>query len=263
LIGQRQKQNLISRLTGASDVGQDDQRIGCTVCGFPGHSARQCFNLVRVKKTKHGNTTARLLELSSTSSEDDDEDLIKDLTRKREIMSKIASEQALTKEEIAFLKKQELKELKGKKSKKLSKRKKKNAASSSSSSSSSGSSSDSSSEEESRKSKRKSKKGSVKKAGPEKPGSSGKKNCEVCLIEKCKYRCPKCRILYCAVNNDFVCYRDHKEKGICDDRIDKGLHIKPKSKEDEMGIKEKLAMALKRRRKIRKAVRNPNDEQRW
>ena len=152
--------------------------------------------------------TARLLELSSTSSEDDDEDLIQDLTRKREIMSKIASEQALTKDEIAFLKKQELKELKGKKSKKLSKRKKKAAASSSSSSSSSGSSSDSSSEEESRKSKRKSKKASgVKKAGgPEKPGSSGKKNCEVCLIEKCKYRCPKCRILYCAANNDFVCY---------------------------------------------------------
>ena len=58
-------------------------------------------------------------------------------------------------------------------------------------------------------------------------------------------------------------YRDHKEKGTCDDRIDKGLHVKPKCKEDEMGIKEKLALALKRRRKIRKAVRNPDAESKW
>merc|ERR1712066_781678 len=101
--------------TGASDVGQDDQRIGCTVCGFPGHTARNCFNLVRVKKTKHGNTTARLLELSSTSSEDDDENLIKNLTRKKEIMAKIANQEELTKEEVKFLKQQEKRDMKGKK----------------------------------------------------------------------------------------------------------------------------------------------------
>merc|ERR1712141_449420 len=167
----------------------------------------------------------------------------------REIMTKIANQEELTKDEIKFLQQQEQKDLRGKKSKK---RRKKKAATSSSSSSSSGSSSDSSSEEESKRKTKKRSKRSRKSSGKTEK-KSGKKNCEVCLIEKCKYRCPKCRILYCAANNDFVCFRDHKEKGICDDRIDKGLHIKPKTKEDEMDIKEKLALALKKRRKIRKA----------
>merc|ERR1711881_611908 len=160
-----------SRLTGASDVGQDDQRIGCTVCGFPGHTARNCFNLVRIKKGKTGNTTARLLELSSTSSEDDDEQLISDLSRKREIMAKIDRNEELTKDEIKFLREVEFKEKakkERKKKKKRRRRRKKEA--------------DSDSEDESgaKRERRDSR-------PAEKPGSSSKKNCEICLIEKSKY----------------------------------------------------------------------------
>ena len=170
-------------------------------------------------------------------------------------MTKIANQEDLTKEEVKFLKNQEKRDLKGKKKTKKRRKRRDTSSSSSSSSSSSGSSSDSSSEEEKKKSKRKAAK--RRKAQKEKKSKpSSKSMCEVCLIEKAKYRCPKCRILYCAANNDFVCFREHKEKGICEERIEKGLHIKPKTKEDEMDIKEKLALALKRRRKMRKAVRD-------
>merc|ERR1711964_371188 len=102
--GQRQKQNLVSRLTGAADVGQDDQRIGCSICGFPGHQANKCYNLVRLNTNKHGAKTAKLLELSSTSSEDDDEDLIRDLQKKTKIMDKVKHGEELTKAEVKFLK---------------------------------------------------------------------------------------------------------------------------------------------------------------
>jgi len=243
IVSQRQKQSLISRLTGASDVGQDDQRIGCTTCGFPGHTARNCFNLVRIKKTKSGNTTARLLELSSTSSEDDDEQLIANLKRKKEIMLKIERNEELTKEEIKFLRQVEFREKSEKERKKKKKRRRRRRKKEEDSDDDDG---------DTKREKRDTR-------PVEKPGTSGKKMCEICLIEKCKYRCPKCRILYCAANNDFVCFRDHKDKGTCDDRIEKGLHIKPKSKEDDMDIKEKLALALKKRRRMRKSLRAIDD----
>merc|ERR1712168_538790 len=86
---QRSKQNLVTRLTGASDVGQDDQRIGCSICGFPGHSSKNCYNLIRLNTDKAGQKNAKLLELSSTSSEDDDEDLIKKLKMKKTVLEKI------------------------------------------------------------------------------------------------------------------------------------------------------------------------------
>merc|ERR1711881_775241 len=120
----RHKQNLISRLTGASDIQQDDQRIGCTQCGFPGHTAANCFNLVRIKTNKSGKTQAKLLELSSTSSEDDDEQLIEDLKKRKRIMMKIDMNEELTKEELAFLRDMKEKDAK-KKDKKERKKKKK------------------------------------------------------------------------------------------------------------------------------------------
>ena len=81
------------------------------------------------------------------------------------------------------------------------------------------------------------------------------KNCQICLIEKSKYRCPACRILYCNQNMDFVCFRSHKDDGTCQQRIEEGKHIKPLTKADRMDIQEKLALALKNRRKARKAVK--------
>ena len=52
----------------------------------------------------------------------------------------------------------------------------------------------------------------------------------------------------------FKCFREHKEKGTCEERIAKGLHIKPVTKEDTMDIKEKLAIALKERKRKMKEL---------
>lgn len=88
-----------------------------------------------------------------------------------------------------------------------------------------------------------------------KPGESSRKMCEICFIEKCKYRCPKCRILYCVDEKaEFKCFREHNDKGMCEKRIAEGLHIKPLTKEDTMDIKEKLAIALKKRKKRMKEL---------
>jgi len=249
---QRSKQNLVTRLTGASDVGQDDQRIGCSICGFPGHSSQNCYNLIRLNTDKGGQKNAKLLELSSTSSEDDDDELIKQLKLKKIVLDKIERGLDLTKEEEKFLRKDQIKEPEKKKKKKRRKRK-----------SSSSSESDSADEDEgkseakiyTRKAKRKKKSKKKRKHSDDERDSSKDKNCGVCLIEKCKYRCPHCRILYCVGDNgDFTCFKEHKENKLCETRIEKGLNIKPATKEDGMDMKEKLALALKKRRKIRKMV---------
>merc|ERR1712176_554605 len=76
------------------------------------------------------------------------------------------------------------------------------------------------------------------------PGESSKSKCQICFIEKAKYRCPKCRILYCVDEKaEFKCFREHKEKGTCEERIAKG-----------MDIKEKLAIALKERKRKMKEL---------
>ena len=103
---QRQKQTLITRLTGATDVAHDDQRIGCTICGFPGHTAKNCYNLVKINRKGKGEkqvVESKLVELTSTSSGDDDLQLIQDLQRKKELMQKIEDGDKLTKKERFFL----------------------------------------------------------------------------------------------------------------------------------------------------------------
>jgi len=268
---QRAKQNLITRLTGAADVGQDDQRIGCKICGFPGHTATNCYNLVRLNSDKFGGKSAKLLELSSTSSEDDDGDLIEELKKKKAILEKSERGENLSKGEVKFLKKHQMKaqglnpdgtvigseEAKkaAKKRKKLAKKRRRRRHDSSSDSSDSDDDEDfiKSSSKKSKKKRKKSKKSSSKyddKDEPKHIGEAKTDKCQICFIEKAKYRCPKCRILYCVDEKaEFKCFREHKEKKICEERIAKGLHIKPASKEDSMDIKEKLAIALKRRKR--------------
>lgn len=257
---QRQKQTLITRLTGATDVAHDDQRIGCSICGFPGHTARNCYNLVKVSRKNVGDkpvVESKLVELSSTSSGDDDLQLIADLQKKKQIIQKLEDGDNLTKKERFFLENfDETKPWDSQKSKKKAKRRRKN-----NSSSSSDNTSDSEAEIE-RKRKRKERREKKRLRRQEKAenraaknDSSKGKNCQICLIEKCKYRCPACRILYCNTKFDFSCFREHKDDGTCQQRIEEGKHIKPLTKEDRMDIQEKLALALKNRRKLRKQVK--------
>lgn len=135
-------------------LGGETTRPACKKCGYPGHLTFQCRNFLSTNPS----TTGVVLDVSSTSSED--EDLTTPLTQLRAEELKALQEKLREREKLAKRKAQK-KEKKAKKSKKKRRHRNDSTSSSSSddsSSSESHSSGSSSSDDEKKKKKKKHKK---------------------------------------------------------------------------------------------------------